>query len=101
MTNTATKPFDAAEYLETEQDIKEFLRQAAEDGNTQHLVHCLGVAVRSKGMSEVATNVGVTRASLYKSFAEGANPKLDTINKVLGVLGCKLSVTADNSQSHA
>ncbi len=29
MTNTATKPFDAAEYLETEQDIKEFLRQGA------------------------------------------------------------------------
>ena len=101
MTNTATKPFDAAEYLETEHDIQEFLRQAAEDGNTQHLVHCLGVAARAKGMTEVAAKAGVTRASLYKSFAEGANPKLDTINKVLGVFGCKLSVTADNSQSHA
>ena len=52
-------------------------------------------------MTEVAAKAGVTRASLYKSFAEGANPKLDTINKVLGVFGCKFSVTADNSQSHA
>lgn len=55
------------------------------------------VAARAKGMTEVAAKAGVTRASLYKSFAEGANPKLDTINKVLGVFGCKLSVTADNS----
>lgn len=61
MTNTATKPFDAAEYLETEQDIKEFLRQAAEDGNTQHLVHSQGVAARAKGMTEVAAKAGFTR----------------------------------------
>jgi|GEM_PF-786223 len=111
-----TKAFDAAEYLETEEDIREFLSRAAEDGNTQHLVHCLGVAARAKGMTEVASKAGVTRAkgmtevaskagvtraSLYKSLEEGANPKLDTISKVLGVFGCKLSITTDDSHTHA
>ncbi|MCT7357546.1 addiction module antidote protein [Thalassolituus pacificus] len=98
---TKTKAFDAAEYLETEDDIREFLSRAAEDGNTQHLVHCLGVAARAKGMTEVAAKAGVTRASLYKSLEEGANPKLDTISKVLGVFGCKLSITPDDSHRHA
>ncbi|MCD8522584.1 MAG: putative addiction module antidote protein [Saccharospirillaceae bacterium] len=92
------KAFDAAEYLETEDDIREFLSHAAEDGNTQHLVHCLGVAARAKGMTEVAAKAGVTRACLYKSLEEGANPKLDTISKVLGVFGCKLTITVDDSR---
>lgn len=98
---TKTKAFDAAEYLETEDDIREFLSRAAEDGNTQHLVHCLGVAARAKGMTEVAAKAGVTRASLYKSLEDGANPKLDTISKVLGVFGCKLAINTDDSHRHA
>lgn len=48
--NTTT--FNAADYLETEADIQEYLRLAAEDGNAQHLVYCLGVAARAKGIEE-------------------------------------------------
>lgn len=92
--NTTT--FDAADYLETEADIQEYLRLAAQDGSAQHLVYCLGVAARAKGMTEVAKKAGVTRASLYKSLEEGANPKLETISKVLGVFGLKLAVQVEN-----
>lgn len=98
---TKTKVFDAAEYLETETDIQEFLKNATEEGDTKHLIHCLGVAARAKGMTEVAQKAGVTRASLYKSLEDGANPKIDTIVKVLGVFGCKLSVIADESHNPA
>ncbi len=86
------KTFDAAVYLETNEDIQEFLAQAASSGNTKHLLHCLGIAARARGMSEVAKQAGVTRASLYKSLDEDASPKLETIVKVLEVFGCKLSV---------
>src|SRR5690554_7332393 len=96
---TKTKVFDAAEYLESEADIQEFLKNATEEGDTKHLIHCLGVAARAKGMTEVAQKAGVTRASLYKSLEDGANPKIDTIVKVLGVFGCKLSVIA-RSEEH-
>lgn len=92
------KAFDAPKYLETEDDIREFLSRAAEDGNTQHLVHCLGVAARAKGMTEVAAKAGVTRASLHQLLEEGANPKLETISKVLGVFGFKLTITVDDSR---
>lgn len=96
----STKIFDAAEYLETEDDIRQFLSRAAKDGNTQHLLYCLSVAARAKGMTEVAEKAGVTRASLYKSLEEGANPKIETITKVLSVFGCKLSITPDDSHRH-
>jgi probable addiction module antidote protein len=34
----------------------------------------------------------VTRASLYKSLADGANPNFITISRVVKALGCKLDV---------
>jgi probable addiction module antidote protein len=51
-------------------------------------------------MTEVAKKAGVTRASLYKSLEEGANPKIETIAKVLEVFGCKLSITPDDAHRH-
>ena len=44
------------------------------------------------GMTEVARKAGVTRASLYKSLADGGKPQFATISKVSKALGCKLAV---------
>jgi probable addiction module antidote protein len=86
-----TKPFDVAEHLETQEDIKIFLQDAAE-GTPEEFVHALNTAARSIGMTEVAKKAGVTRASLYKSLAEGGKPQFATISKVSKALGCKLAV---------
>jgi len=43
-------------------------------------------------MTQVANEAGVTRESLYKSLSSNANPKLETITKLLGVFGCKLKI---------
>jgi probable addiction module antidote protein len=45
-------------------------------------------------MTKVAKEAGLTRASLYKSFAPGAHPKHETIAKVLKSLGVQFKVTA-------
>ena len=87
-----TTPFDVAEYLETEEDIRLFLQAAAEDGTTEEFIHALNTAARAMGMTEVAKKAGVTRASLYKSLAEGGKPQFATIVKVTEALGCKLHV---------
>lgn len=86
-----TRPFDAAEFLETDEDIKAFLQDAAEDG-PEEFIHALNTAARAKGMSEIAKQANVTRASLYKSLAEGGNPRFDTIYKVTKALGCELTI---------
>ncbi len=86
-----TQPFDAALYLETEEDVKFFLQDAAE-GTTEEFIHALNTVARAKGMTEIAKKAGLTRASLYKSLTEGGNPRFDTIRKVTQALGCRLVV---------
>lgn len=82
--------FDIAEHLETDKDIQEFLRETASTGDASDFIHALNIAARAKGMTEVAKQAGLTRASLYKSLAEDGNPRFDTITKVCKALGVKL-----------
>jgi probable addiction module antidote protein len=92
MTETIT-PFDIAEHLETDDDIREFLRETALTGDASDFIHALNTAARAKGMTEVARQAGVTRASLYKSLADDGNPNFKTIAKIVEAFGCKLMVT--------
>ena len=87
-----TKPFDIAEHLKTTEDIRVFLQEVAATGNESDFIHALNTAARAKGMSEVAKQAGVTRASLYKSLADDGNPRFETVSKIVSALGCKLVV---------
>jgi probable addiction module antidote protein len=87
-----TKPFDIASFLETPEDIREFLQEAADTGTEAEFIHALNTAARAKGMTEVARSAGVTRASLYKSLSEDGNPNFITVSKIVKALGCKLHV---------
>jgi len=87
-----TKPFDIAEHLKTTEDIRAFLQEVATTGNESDFIHALNTAARAKGMSEVAKQAGVTRASLYKSLADDGNPRFETVSKIVSALGCKLVV---------
>ena len=53
MTTTITT-FDIAEHLETEEDIREFLKEVSNTGNPSDFTHVLNIAVRTKGMTEIA-----------------------------------------------
>ena len=64
-----TTSFDIDEHLETLEDIQEFLKEVDETGNENDFIHALNVAARAYGMTKVAQEAGVTRASLYKSLA--------------------------------
>lgn len=86
-----TRSFDVAEYLESPEDIKIFLQDAAE-GTPEEFIHALNTAARAMGMTEVAKKAGVTRASLYKSLSEDGNPQFKTISKVTKALGCRLAI---------
>jgi probable addiction module antidote protein len=90
---TKTFPFDIAEHLKTDTDICGFLAEVAATGDESDIIHALSIAARAKGMSEVARLSGVTRASLYKSLADGGNPRFDTISKVTKALGCRLTIS--------
>ncbi len=87
-----TKPFNIAEHLNTPEKIRSFLQEIAATGDESDFIHALNTAARAKGMTEVAKKAGLSRASLYKSLAEDANPRFSTISRVTKALGCKLAV---------
>ena len=92
-----TSRLDLAELLETDEDIQEFLEESARECTPEEFVHALGTAARARGMTEVARLAGVTRASLYKSLSEGGNPQFDTIARVCGVFGMKLTALPERA----
>ena len=57
-----TRPFDAANYLETEEDILYYLEAAMEGNDPKHIASALGDVARSKGMTEIANKSGLGRA---------------------------------------
>ncbi|KMZ13159.1 putative antitoxin [Candidatus Burkholderia humilis] len=87
MTDFAT--FDAADYLDSEESIAEFLAAAAEDPNPDVLLSAIGAVARARGMAKVAADAGLGRESLYKALAPGAHPRFETIQRVLHALGVR------------
>lgn len=87
-----TTPFDAATYLETEEDILYYLEAAMEGNDPKHIASALGDVARSHGMSEIARKAGVGRQALYAALSESGNPTLETLTSVLSALGLQLTV---------
>lgn len=90
--NEDWKRFDAADYLETPEDVADYLAIALEDGDEKTLQLVLGDIARSEGMSKIARETGLNRESLYRALSEKGNPTLETIFKVTKALGLKLTL---------
>lgn len=86
------RPFDPANYLETEEDILYYLGAAMEGNDPKHIARALGDVARSKGMSEIAKKSGLGRQALYRALSEDGNPTLETLLGVLDALGLQLTV---------
>ena len=94
MAKTKTKPWDAADYLNTKDDIALYLEAAFEDGDPALIVAALGDAARAKGMTKVAAEAGLGRESLYKALSPEGNPEFATVLKVMRALGLRLRPSA-------
>lgn len=92
-----TKPFDAADYLDNDETIAEYLNLALEDANPEMLLLAIGNIARARGMAQVAQDSGLGRESLYKALSDGAKPRYDTVLKVMRALGVKLHAEPINA----
>jgi len=89
-----TRPWDAAEVLNTPADIAAYLDAYLEDGTPEELLRALNTIARSRGMSDLARQTGISREALYRAFSEQGNPTLDTLMRVMKALGVRLAVAA-------
>ena len=74
-------PYDPAEDLSSDQAVVHFMAGAFETNDPGFIAHALGVAARVagvKGMTQIASQTGLSREQLYRSFSTEGNPTLRT-----------------------
>ena len=88
-----TSEFNPTDYLETNEDIAIFLSEAFATGDYEHIAHCIGLAAKAKGMTNIAKETGLAREQLYRSFSEEGNPTLKNTIAIMKALGVNLTAT--------
>ena len=71
-------PFDAADYLDSEEVIAEYLNVALASEHPALFLQAIADVAKARGMAQVAKDTGLGRESLYKALAPGAKPRYDT-----------------------
>ena len=87
--------YDPAEDLTSDQAIAWFMTEAFATEDAGYIAHALGVVARAKGMAQIASQTGLSREQLYRSFSANGNPTLKTTIAVMKALG--VSLTANMS----
>src|SRR5574337_2208714 len=88
------KPFDAADYLDSDEAVAEYLTAALEDSDPDMFLTAIKDVARARGMTQLARDTGLGRESLYKALSTAAKPRYDTVLKVLSALGVRLQAVA-------
>ena len=93
---TRTVPYDLAQQLRTPEEMAAYLdawlTEAPDDA--AGIARVLGDIARTKGMSQVARDAGLSRESLYKALGENGNPSFATVLKVASAFGLRLHAEA-------
>lgn len=92
MATVQTYPWDPAEHLDTREDIAAYLEAALEDGDPSLVIAALGDIARSKGINQIAHEIGLERENLDRFLSTEGNPEFATVLKVFRALGLRLQV---------
>ena len=86
------RKFDAADYIETEEDARGLLRGAADEdaGDGAVIRAALKHVAQTQNMSALARDTGLNRGNLYEALSADGNPTLSTLLKVTSALGLRL-----------
>jgi probable addiction module antidote protein len=89
-----TTIWDPAKYLTSPRSIVAYLEAAFDDGDPALIAAALGDVARAQGMSQLASQAGVTREALYKALSPSGDPRLSTFFGVMKALGIKIRPVA-------
>ena len=86
-------PFDASDYLDSEETIAEYLSAALENPDPDAFLIAVRDVAKARGISAIAENAGLGRESLYKALKPGAKPRFEDLLLFL----CRLTFGAYKS----
>ena len=97
------KPYDSADYLETEEAIGGFMDAVMEEGGDDpaYVARALGVVARARMLTQLANDAGMSRRELIGALT--ADPPADaaTAAKIARALGMSFIITPEVKQTHA
>ncbi len=91
-------PFDAGDYLDSEDTIAEYPSAALKNPNPNAFLDAVGDVAKASGISEVATNAEIGRDNFYKALKSEARAQFDTVRRLFNALGVKLDVASSHTQ---
>ncbi|MDR0670172.1 MAG: putative addiction module antidote protein [Treponema sp.] len=88
--------WNLADQIETKEDVagtfEAVIELAIQENDPEYLLKAIGDIARSKGMAQLARDLNLDRAGLYKSLSPEGNPSFFTVIKVLDNLGYSISI---------
>jgi probable addiction module antidote protein len=87
-------PFDASDYLDSEEVIAEYLTIALQDPDPDAFLTAVRDVAKARGIATIAAKSGLGRESLYKTLRPGAQPRFETVRRLLDALGVKLGAVS-------
>ena len=84
--------WNPAEYINSKEDIIALLGVALEENDPDFLLSVFGDIARSKGMTQIARELNMSRKGLYKALAPDGNPSFKTVFKLIDLLDMRLKV---------
>ncbi len=77
--------WDASDHLKTEADITAYFEACLDDdiGDGSLVRAALGDIAKTRNMSRLAKDIGLSREGLYRGFIVDGNPEFTTIMKVI------------------
>lgn len=81
---TKVSGFDAADYLQTDDDAREYLEEVISENDPQAFLQALNTVARARGMTKLAQDTGIPRESLYQSLSEKGKMTLQKGSAVYG-----------------
>jgi probable addiction module antidote protein len=89
------RKWDSVEHLNSKEDIALYFDACLEEAgdDVAFIAKALGHIARAYGMTQLASDTGLGRESLYKALSEEGNPSFATILKVTRALGLQLRVS--------
>ncbi len=91
---TETKPYNPFDYLNSDEEVVEYLNTAYSADDPQIFVIALGYLAKNRGIASIAEKTGLNRESLYKTLAGKTQPKWDTIQRIMKALNIDIRAVA-------
>ena len=83
--------YDPAKDLTSDAASATFMEAAFGSEDAGYIAYAPGVVARAKGMAQIASQTGLSREQLYRSFNENGTPTLKTTIAVMKAPGIALT----------